>query len=96
MDNLETKRREGESFGRDGFIGPITLFTRAQCDLVMRHFRHGNPPTPLKWEKGQAASDRLIFDFATRPGLLARVRLSGFSIPHYPQRHGHPNYVSDV
>jgi mannose-6-phosphate isomerase-like protein (cupin superfamily) len=75
MDNLETKRREGESFGRDGFIGPITLFTRAQCDLVMRHFRHGNPPTPLKWEKGQAASDRLIFDFATRPGLLARVRL---------------------
>ena len=75
MDNLETMRRERESFGRDGFIGPITLFTRAQCQVVLRHFRHGDPPTPLKWGKGQAASDRLIFDFATRPALLARLRL---------------------
>jgi mannose-6-phosphate isomerase-like protein (cupin superfamily) len=75
MHNLETMRRERESFGRDGFIGPITLFTRAQCELVMRHFRQGDPPMPLKWEKGRAASDRLIFDFATRPGLLARLRL---------------------
>jgi uncharacterized cupin superfamily protein len=75
MDNLETMRRERDSFGRDGFIGPITLFTRAQCQVVLRHFRHGDPPTPLKWGKGQAASDRLIFDFATRPALLARLRL---------------------
>ncbi len=75
MDNLETMRRERDSFGRNGFIGPITLFTRAQCQVVLRHFRHGDPPTPLKWGKGQAASDRLIFDFATRPALLARLRL---------------------
>jgi len=75
MDNLETVRRERDSFGRDGFIGPITLFTRAQCQVVLRHFRHGDPPTPLKWGKGQAASDRLIFDLATRPALLARLRL---------------------
>src|SRR5438309_334029 len=75
MDNLETMRRERDSFGRDGFIGPITLFTRAQCQVILRHFRHGDPPTPLKWGKGQAASDRLIFDLATRPALLARLRL---------------------
>jgi mannose-6-phosphate isomerase-like protein (cupin superfamily) len=75
MDILEAMRRERESFGRDGFIGPINLFTRAQCKLVLRHFRHGDPPMPLKWEKGRAASDRLIFDFATRPALLARLRL---------------------
>src|SRR5207248_7046247 len=75
MDNLETVRRERDSFGRDGFIGPITLFTRAQCQVVLRHFRHGDPPTPLKWGKGQAASDRLLFALATRPALLARLRL---------------------
>src|SRR5947208_15111628 len=75
MDNLETMRGERDSFGRVGFIGPITLFTRAQCQVILRHFRHGDPPTPLKWGKGQAASDRLIFDLATRPALLARLRL---------------------
>src|SRR5947208_4203058 len=75
MDNLETMRGERDSFGRVGLIGPITLCTRAQCHVVLRHFRHGDPPTPLKWGKGQAASDRLIFDLATRPALLAQLRL---------------------
>src|SRR5947207_147816 len=75
MDNLETIRRECESFVRDGFIGPITVFTRAQCELTMCHFRRGNSPTPFKLGKGQAASDRLIFGLATRPALLARLRL---------------------
>jgi len=74
MDNLETMRRERESFDQDGFIGPITLFSGAQCELVMRHFRH-DPPAPLKWEKGQAASDCFVFGLATRPALLARLRL---------------------
>jgi mannose-6-phosphate isomerase-like protein (cupin superfamily) len=73
MDNLNY-RQECESFGREGFIGPIPLFTPAQCKLVMYHFRRGDPPAPLKWEKGQAASDRFIFDLATRPALLARLR----------------------
>jgi mannose-6-phosphate isomerase-like protein (cupin superfamily) len=75
MDNLKIMRRECESFVRDGFIAPITVFTRAQCELTMCHFRRGNSPTPFKWGKGQAASDRLIFGLATRPALLARLRL---------------------
>jgi uncharacterized cupin superfamily protein len=74
MNNLKTMRRERESFGRDGFIGPITLFTQTQCKLVMCHFRR-DPPAPLKWGKGRAASDCLVFDLATRPALLARVRM---------------------
>src|SRR5213082_3388158 len=75
MNNLETMRRERESFGRDGFIGPITLFTRAQCKLVMNHFRRGDPPAPLKWGKGRAASDCFVFRLATLPVLVARLRL---------------------
>ncbi len=74
MNNLETMRRERESFSRDGFIGPITLFTRAQCKLVMSHFRR-DPPPPLKWGKGRAASDCFVFGLATRPALLARLRM---------------------
>jgi mannose-6-phosphate isomerase-like protein (cupin superfamily) len=75
MDNLEIMRRERDSFDWDGFIGPIALFTRAQCKLVMCHFRRGNPPAPLKWGKGQAASDCFVFGLATRPALLARLRV---------------------
>jgi len=75
MDTLKNMQRACESWGRDGFIGPLPLFTRAQCELVLRHFRHGNPPAPLEWAKGQAASDCLVFDIATRPALLARLRL---------------------
>src|ERR1043166_844313 len=73
--DLDKMDRDTESFGRDGFIGPISLFTRAQCQLVMNHFRHGNAPAPLEWGKGHAASDRFVFSLATRPTLMARLRL---------------------
>jgi mannose-6-phosphate isomerase-like protein (cupin superfamily) len=72
---LTSLSRQPESFQRDGFIGPVPLLTRAQCALVLHHFRRGDPPAPLKWEKGGAASDCLLFDLATRPVLLARLRL---------------------
>ncbi len=75
MDDLEKIRRDSESFSREGFIGPIDLFTRAQCKLVMCHFRGGNRPAPLNWEKGHAGSDSFVFGLATRPALLARLRL---------------------
>jgi uncharacterized cupin superfamily protein len=68
-------QREFESFRRNGFIGPVPLLTRAQCALVLRHFRNGDAPAPLKWKKGHAASDCLVFDLATRPALLAPLRL---------------------
>lgn len=63
------------AFREDGFLAPVSLFTQAQCQLVLNHIRDGHPPDPYKWTKGQAVSDRLIFDFATRSGLLAKLRL---------------------
>ena len=65
-----------EAFREDGFLPPVPLFNRAQCQLVLNHIREGHPPDPYKWTKGQAVSDRLIFDLATRSGLLAKLRLS--------------------
>jgi len=75
MDNLKLTPCELEAFARLGFLEPVPIFTRAECALVLHHFRHGNPPAPSKWLKGHAVSDRLIFDLATRPPLLARLRL---------------------
>jgi uncharacterized cupin superfamily protein len=67
-------QRECESFSHHGFMGPVPLFTRAQCALIMRHLHHGDSPEPLTWEKGRAASDCFFLQLATRPALLARLR----------------------
>jgi Protein involved in biosynthesis of mitomycin antibiotics/polyketide fumonisin len=73
--NSESAEELREAFRRDGFLPPFPLFTRAQCNLVQAHIRWGDPPAPSKWMKGRAVTDKLIFDLATRPALLARVRL---------------------
>src|SRR5438067_11230990 len=67
--------RQVERFRRDGFFGPVRLFTPGQCSLVLLHFRVGERPEPMKWEKGLAATDRVVFDLATRPALLEYLRL---------------------
>lgn len=76
---LETKSKGAEearaAFRRDGFLPPFALFTSAQCALVQGHFRWGSPPPPSKWFKGQAVNDTLVFDLATRPTLIAWLRL---------------------
>ena len=59
---------------RDGFLGPFDLFTRAQCEIILRHFRLGSHPPPVAWHKGRAASDRFIYDIATRPQLVNLLR----------------------
>jgi mannose-6-phosphate isomerase-like protein (cupin superfamily) len=75
LDAKSEGAEELREFRRDGFLPPFALFTRAQCALVQRHICCGNPPAPSRWIKGQAVSDTLIFDLATRPALLARLRL---------------------
>jgi uncharacterized cupin superfamily protein len=59
---------------RDGFIGPIRLLTAAQCTLVVRHWQQVRTHAPMEWMKGWAASDRVFYDLATDPALLALLR----------------------
>jgi uncharacterized cupin superfamily protein len=73
--DLKGMQQKGESFSDDGFVGPVPLFTHAQCALIMHHLRYGNASEPLAWEKGHAASDHFFFQLATRPALLAQLRL---------------------
>src|SRR3977135_1897179 len=58
-------------FSRDGFMGPIRLFTPAKCDLIVQSIRFGTHPPPMDWPKGRAANDRFFHDLAVRPSLLA-------------------------
>jgi uncharacterized cupin superfamily protein len=62
------------SFARDGFVGPLPLFTKEQCALVVRHWGHIQPQVSREWFKGWAAADRFFFDVATRPPLIALLK----------------------
>ena len=72
--DLKGTQQKRESFSDNGFVGPVPLFTHAQCALIMHHLRHGNGPEPLAWQKGRAASDHFVLQLATRPALLAQLR----------------------
>ncbi len=64
-----------DAFFREGFIGPLNLFTPAQCELILKHFRRGVPPPPNpEWFKDLAARDRFFYELAKRPVLIALLR----------------------
>jgi quercetin dioxygenase-like cupin family protein len=63
------------AFFRDGFVGPIDLFTKAQCELIVKHYRRGVPsPLNPEWPKDLAARDRLFYEVAKRPAVIALLR----------------------
>jgi len=55
-------------FASQGFLAPVALYTKPQCELILRHFR--SLRAPYAWWKGYAICDRFIYDIATRPALL--------------------------
>jgi len=68
----DTTSRRSE-FERDGFIAPVDVLTPAQARLVGRYFDDKAQPKPLRWHKGVAAADHLVYEIATLPHLLQQV-----------------------
>jgi uncharacterized cupin superfamily protein len=62
------------AFRRDGFIAPVDLLTPAQCQLILKHYRLDPRRDRRGGRKALAARDRLFFDIATRPALLALLK----------------------
>ena len=62
------------AFFREGFIGPLNLFSPAQCKLILQHHRLGKRRVPRKWPKGLATKDRFFYDLATYPPLVALLK----------------------
>jgi hypothetical protein len=57
-----------DEFRARGILGGFPFLSRDQCRLLMRHLKSSPPPPqPLDWNKGRAATDRLIYDIATQP-----------------------------
>jgi hypothetical protein len=70
----DTRKSEALALATDGFIGPVRLLSAAQSALIARHWQQIRGSVSLEWLKGLAASDRVFYDIATDPALLARLR----------------------
>lgn len=90
-------------FAREGYLGPVRLFTRAQCALILRHFReHGHNVDP-DWPKDLAARDPFYHAIATRPQIVERLKpllgedivLWGVSVIERDPGQAHP-YHTDI
>jgi mannose-6-phosphate isomerase-like protein (cupin superfamily) len=66
----ENLKKMQENFLREGFVGPIPIFTSTQCELIIKHDRYGESLDPMDWEKGIAATDKFYYDIAIRPTIL--------------------------
>lgn len=72
---LEHKEAAAQHFANEGFLAPAALFTKAQCDLILRHIRLGAKPVLETGAKDLAAKDRFFLDLAGCPQILERLRL---------------------
>ena len=73
---LETKSPRlvagATDFEKIGVIGPVQLFTPAQCRLFNSHARQATR-SPTGYSKDRAVNDRFLYDLGTRPTLLSLV-----------------------
>ena len=61
-----------DSLARDGYVGPIRVFSGTECRDIAAYLRH-TAPEPSAWEKGRATQERFLYDLATRPSILGPV-----------------------
>ena len=61
------------TFARDGFVGPLPLFTPAECQRIAAYLHRSEHPAPADWKKGRAVNERFLYDLAIRPALLENV-----------------------
>jgi mannose-6-phosphate isomerase-like protein (cupin superfamily) len=58
------------TFEREGYLGPIRVFTTAECVHIADYLHRDGHPGPVDWPKSRAVHERFVFDLATQPLLL--------------------------
>ncbi|MBA4098926.1 MAG: hypothetical protein C0484_19450 [Rhodospirillum sp.] len=59
---------------QSGCAGPVPLLSPDECAALQQHIDEPDLPVPLDWVKGAAVTDRMIYDVATKPDLIALLR----------------------
>ena len=60
-------------FHSTGLLGPMAIFTAAQCALLARRHRIAKLGNAADWPKGLAVADGSIYDAATSPAILEHL-----------------------
>jgi mannose-6-phosphate isomerase-like protein (cupin superfamily) len=63
-----------DGFARDGYLGPVRVFTSGECRRIAAYLHHGRGPAPADWEKGRAVHERFIYEIAARRSIVSAVR----------------------
>ena len=67
-----------DAFTRDGFLGPIRIFSPAECRRIAEYLHRDGFPAPADWYKGRGVHERFLYDLATRPAIVSLLtRLLG-------------------
>jgi mannose-6-phosphate isomerase-like protein (cupin superfamily) len=56
-------------FEREGFLGPMRVFTPAQCRQIARYLKSGGHPPAADWDKGRAVHERFLYELAMHPAI---------------------------
>ena len=62
-----------EAFARDGFMGPVPIYTPEECFDLFRLMTSDGKPRPKSWEKGHAPRNEIFYRAGSDPRLLALV-----------------------
>lgn len=60
-----------DRFETDGFVGPIPIFTRAECRDILRLLEEA--PPPVDWPKGHAVTSRIYYRLGMHHAILRHV-----------------------
>lgn len=63
----------GTDLVRDGYVGPVAVFTPSECGRIATYLRRDDLPEPSVWPKGRAVQERFLYDLATCPAIVGRV-----------------------
>ena len=56
---------------QSGCAAPVPMLSHDECAALCQHLGEPDRPAPLDWAKGCAVTDRLIYDIAAKPDLIA-------------------------
>ena len=62
------------AFAAEGYLGPLRVFSAAECRTIAAYLKGTGHPAPADWDKGRAVHERFFYDLATRPAILALVK----------------------
>jgi hypothetical protein len=63
----------GDTFTRDGYLGPVSVLDADECRSVASYLRRRDLPEPPAWDKGRAVTEPLLYELATRLAILEPV-----------------------